>query len=144
MKAHIETMQGISGHADRDGLLSWLGKLPRAPRQVFVNHGQDAVCDEWAATIQDRLHFDATAPYPGGEYDLSTGACVAPGNRERLRKPTADTPARRAWDRLWAAGQRLLAVIEQHRHGANKDVGKFADQITALCDKWDTTRRGDR
>ena len=41
------------------------------------------------------------------------------------------------FDRLLAAGRRLLSVIEKNREGANKDLAKFADQITALCDKWD-------
>lgn len=140
VRAQLETMQGISGHADRDMLLEWLGSLKRPPRRVFVNHGQDAVCGAFAKTVRDRLGFDATAPYPGGEYDLATGACLSEGNRDRLRKVQGE-PSHRAWDRLWAAGQRLLAVIEQNRHGANKDLGKFADQITALSNKW---RRDDR
>ena len=142
VRARIETMQGISGHADRDGLLSWLGSLTHPPRQVFVNHGQDGVCDAFAESIRDRLHFDATAPYPGGEYELTDGRCLNPGHRERLRKPQGtDARTRSAWDRLWAAGQRLLSVIEQNRHASNKDLGKFADQVLALSDKW---RRDDR
>ena len=28
-------------------------------------------------------------------------------------------------------------VIEHNEGGANKDLAKFADQINALCDKWD-------
>ena len=39
--------------------------------------------------------------------------------------------------RLLAAGQRLLSVIQRNEGLANKDLAKFADQITALCDKWD-------
>mgnify|MGYP007014923829 FL=1 len=38
--------------------------------------------------------------------------------------------------RLEAAGQRLLAIIRNGKGMANKDMGKFADQINALCDKW--------
>lgn len=34
-------------------------------------------------------------------------------------------------------GQQLLEVIRRNRGGANKDLGKFADQIKALIDKWD-------
>ena len=36
-----------------------------------------------------------------------------------------------------SAGKRLLRVIEHNEGGANKDLAKFADQINALCDKWD-------
>ena len=33
--------------------------------------------------------------------------------------------------------KRQLRVIEHNEGGANKDLAKFADQINALCDKWD-------
>ena len=39
--------------------------------------------------------------------------------------------------RLLAAGERLMGVIRRNEGGANKDLAKFADQINALCDKWD-------
>ncbi len=39
--------------------------------------------------------------------------------------------------RLVAAGERLLAVIRKLEGHPNKELGKFADQINSLCDKWD-------
>jgi metallo-beta-lactamase family protein len=36
-----------------------------------------------------------------------------------------------------AAGRRLMSVIEKNKGGANKDLAKFADQVTALADKWE-------
>ena len=69
VNAHIEKMDGISGHADLGILLDWLGNLKEAPEQVFVNHGDDLVCDEFAETIQNTLGFSATAPYNGAVYD---------------------------------------------------------------------------
>ena len=41
------------------------------------------------------------------------------------------------YNRLLAAGQRLLAVIRKNEGGANKDLAKFGSQISSLCDKWD-------
>ena len=31
----------------------------------------------------------------------------------------------------------LMTVIQHNEGGANKDLANFADQINALCDKWD-------
>ena len=45
--------------------------------------------------------------------------------------------AHSVFERLWAAGQRLLTVIRHNEGGANKDLARFADQINSLCDKWD-------
>ena len=30
-----------------------------------------------------------------------------------------------------------MSVIHKNEGGANKDLAKFADQINALCDKWE-------
>ena len=134
--AAIETLEGISGHADREMLLDWLGSLPQPPRQVFVNHGNDAVCDVFAAAVKDRLGLEAVAPYPGALFDLTDGRCVQPGNTQPAEKSTA-APADSVFRRLEAAGQRLLAVIQHNRGGPNKDLARFADQINDLCRKWD-------
>ena len=34
-------------------------------------------------------------------------------------------------------GQRMLQVIARNRGGTNKDLGKFADQLRSLIEKWD-------
>ena len=44
---------------------------------------------------------------------------------------------RARYDRLLAAGHRLIDVIKRCQGMANKDLAKFASQIAALCDKWD-------
>ena len=41
------------------------------------------------------------------------------------------------FQRLLAAGHRLISVIKKNEGCANKDLAKFADQINALCDKYD-------
>ncbi|MGI6112381.1 MAG: MBL fold metallo-hydrolase, partial [Bilifractor sp.] len=59
----------------------------------------------------------------------------------RIAAETGDTLAKRkknaVFDRLVAAGQRLMSVIRHNEGGANKDLAKFADQINALSDRWD-------
>lgn len=140
MNAQIAQMEGISGHADRDMLLGWLDGFEKKPKMVFVNHGQDTVCDEFAQTITDRLGLKTVAPYNGAEYDLVSGAALIQGNTKRIEKRTQqcgkqkETPAFRD---LLAAGRWLMAIIEKYRDGAATDLKKFAKQIIALCEKWD-------
>ena len=55
VKCHIQMMAGISGHADRDMMLNWLGHMSKPPMKVFANHGDDEVCDHFAAAITDQL-----------------------------------------------------------------------------------------
>jgi Cft2 family RNA processing exonuclease len=42
VRAHVEILQGLSAHADADGLLRRLRTATRAPRCVFVVHGDSS------------------------------------------------------------------------------------------------------
>ena len=135
--ARIATLAGISGHADRDMMLSWLGAMANPPRQIFVNHGEDSVTDLFAQTIEQQLKISAIAPYSGDEYDLLTGECTAKGKIVKITKVSdGRRRANAAFDRLVAAGKRLLTVIDACRGMTNKELARFTDQINALCDKY--------
>ena len=138
VNARIERLEGISGHADKKILLSWLEGFRQKPKTVFVNHGEDTVCDEFARTVTAVLGIPAAAPYNSAAYDLITGICVDKGSNKKVEKKYS-APRRESavFPRLAAAGKRLAGIIERYREGANKDVAAFADQITALCNKWD-------
>jgi metallo-beta-lactamase family protein len=62
VRAHVEQIHGLSGHADRAGLLRWLSSLRRAPRQIFLTHGDDSVAENFAAAIHAQLGFHVTIP----------------------------------------------------------------------------------
>ena len=134
--ANIVSLAGISGHADRDMLLQWLSNQTGV-KKIYVNHGDDEVCDTFAATIREKLSVDAVAPYSGDEYDLITGECTARG---RIVKLTKQSDGRRRantiYEKLLSAGKRLLYIIEQSKGLTNKELARFTDQINALCDKY--------
>lgn len=138
VRARIATLAGISGHADRDMLLGWLSNIKNNIKTVFVNHGDDSVCDNFVREIEEKLGVDAIAPFSGDKYDLVTGECLEKGRIIRIESKSegrhrADT----VFSRLYAAGQRLLSVINKNKESSNKEIARFADQITALCDKYD-------
>ena len=137
VKARIATLSGSSGHADRDMLTGWLGKMKNKPAKVFVNHGDDEVCDSFAQYVTQTLGIAAVAPYSGDEYDLRTGECTAKGVVVKITKVSdGRRRANTIFDKLLAAGKRLLRVIEGSRGLSNKELARFTDQIDALCDKY--------
>lgn len=140
VNAQIKTMDGISGHADRDMLLNWLGALKNKPDNVFVNHGEDGVCDAFASTVKQKLGFaNVIAPYNGAQYDIVSGACLYGGNKTRILSGSKGGGARISdvWNTLVDAGKRLMRVIDRNRGGANRDLKKFKREIDELCSKWD-------
>lgn len=140
VRAQIRVLAGISGHADKEGLLRWIGSFEEKPQRVFVLHGDDISCMTLTETIQKELHFDAVAPYSGTEFDLKENVFLKEAKPVRIeRVQQGQTPVRQntVYARLLAAGQRLMSVIRRNEGGANKDLAKFADQINALSDKWE-------
>ena len=137
VNARIASLSGISGHADRNMLLGWLQAMEKPPKMVFVNHGDDHVCDVFAEAVGKTLNRTAIAPYSGDEYDLVTGECSA---RAPVVRATHVSDGRRranaAFERLVAAGKRLMSVIQVSKGLTNKELGKFADQINSLCERY--------
>ncbi len=137
VNARIENLPGISGHADHNSLIKW-AKNFRNPRKFFVVHGDDSVIDNFAMDIRNEVGVDAYAPYSRDEFDLVTGMQTKMGPRILKPKKKSSKLSSNVFARLVAAGQRLLKVIEKCEGMSNKDLGKFADQINSLSDKWDS------
>ena len=73
VRAHIETMDGISGHADRDGLISWISAFEKKPAYVFVVHGSEESCVSFSDVLNTQLKLTARAPFSGSQFDLIKG-----------------------------------------------------------------------
>lgn len=136
VNAKILTMDGISGHADRDMLLGWLKSMDAKPEKVYVNHGDDTICDEFAATITEKLGIRAEAPYNGAQYDLVTDECLYKGNTVRLEKK-APAKVSAAFAKLLDAMRRLSELINRCSGRSNTDLKKFTDDINSLKNKWE-------
>lgn len=138
VNAEIRRLAGVSGHADREGLLTWIRHFEKKPQRVFVVHGESSVCESFTETLRNEYGFDAVAPYSGEVYDLITNECLVKGNATLISEKEKKRKGFNAvFQRLVDAGKRLMVVIQKNEGGSNKDLAKFTDQINALCDKWD-------
>ena len=134
VRATIGQLAGMSGHADKNGLIEWVKGFKEKPGKVFLVHGDDGSCKALAECLKMEHGFSTCAPYSGTEFNLITGKLEYEAEPIPVKKKTRVSDV---FARLLAAGQRLLAVIHKNEGGANKDLAKFADQVNSLCDKWD-------
>ena len=137
VRAKILQLKGVSGHADKEGLMNWMKGFKNRPQHVFVVHGDDDVTDKFADVIEEEFGLLAYAPYSGTIFNLATNEFEYEAEGVRVTKKEKKRTVSAVFERLLAAGQRLLLVIQHNEGGANKDLAKFADQINSLCDKWD-------
>ena len=122
----------------RSGLLKWVGAFRTPLDRVFVVHGEDTVTEKFADTVHEQFGYSTWAPYPCCEVDLLTNEIISEGVRIPVKaKKPAQRRADSAFERLVAAGKRLLDVIYKNEGLSNKDKAKFETQINNLSDKWD-------
>lgn len=135
VRAKIKQLVGMSGHADKNGLIEWINAFEEKPKKVFVVHGEDSVCMSFAECLKIEYGQRAYAPYSGTEFDLLSNQFTYEAAPMPVKKKAKIANA--VFARLVAAGQRLMALIGKSEGLANKEMAKFADQINSLCDKWE-------
>jgi metallo-beta-lactamase family protein len=62
VRARVEQIQGISGHADRAGLLKWLSHFQRPPRRLFITHGEQQASLALAEQVRRQMGWNVTVP----------------------------------------------------------------------------------
>ncbi len=139
VNAQILTLQGTSGHADREGLLRWANAFTKKPHTVFVNHGDEDACENLKTLLEQQLSATVYAPFSGSSYDLISGKPVQETAGVRIRKEAKteqQTRASRLFDELVQAAASLLELAKKCRGMSNKDISAFTEQIKNLYRRW--------
>jgi len=65
IKAHVERIEGFSGHADYNEMLAWLLGFNQGPKRTFLVHGDPESSLAFAKRIEEKLKWDVTVPQEG-------------------------------------------------------------------------------
>ena len=65
VRATVRSLEGLSAHADREELLAWLSGFTQPPKQTYLVHGEPEQARALAATIRQRLGWDARPAQDG-------------------------------------------------------------------------------
>lgn len=76
VKAQIHNLQGFSGHADKNGLMTWLGGFQQPPKQIFLVHGEMDAKDDFAVSVKAELGYDPIVVRGNSEYVLEKDEIV--------------------------------------------------------------------
>jgi len=60
VRAKVSKVNGFSAHGDRNELLRWLTGMRKAPRQVFVNHGEPETAKAFAGFVRERTAWNVS------------------------------------------------------------------------------------
>ncbi|MDD3570031.1 MAG: MBL fold metallo-hydrolase [Lachnospiraceae bacterium] len=139
VRANIEKLDGISGHADKKGLLKWINSFKSKPEKVFVVHGDDLVSEEFSECLRNEYRYDVYCPFSGAIYDLSTNTVIKDGTKVPIEHKDRSQAARRNSDvyvNLENAVSRLDRLVNDNKGKTNAEIEKLVIAINRLCDKF--------
>lgn len=129
---------GVSGHADRDGLIAWIKGFEKKPVLVFVNHGDDEAVTDFAQAVEQEIGVKAFAPFSGTSFDLLKGEFIEVTQGMPVKHKTGgerqyESPLQKS---LVASAKRLLALAEGSGGIPNKEMRKLTDDIERLIKEY--------
>lgn len=71
VRAHIETLHGLSAHADRAELLTWLSGFAKPPRKTFLVHGEPEAQQQLLELVKQQTGWNVDIARDGATIDLS-------------------------------------------------------------------------
>ena len=70
VRAHVECLEELSGHADSGELLAWMKPMTPSLKRVFLVHGELDRSLALKSQIQERYGLDVVIPEPGAIFEL--------------------------------------------------------------------------
>jgi len=80
VNAEIHSLEGFSGHADKEGILQWIKSFKSKPQKIFVVHGEEEATEEISRKIKEELNIVTYIPELGESLFIE-GKNVLPGGR---------------------------------------------------------------
>ena len=141
VNAEVCLLQGISGHADRKGLLSWIASAENKPKYVFVNHGDEDSCTGFAKMLENEFNISAMAPFSGSEFDLLNGEWIRitePVYRKKDVKSSSSSSGKKGkmpYNELIDAIRELNEYAESLKDASNNEIRKMTEKIRNLINQ---------
>ncbi|MBR3765429.1 MAG: MBL fold metallo-hydrolase [Clostridia bacterium] len=140
VRAEIATLQGVSGHADKNGLLRWMDGFHPAPPQIFVNHGDHDQAVTFTETLKARYGVKVDCPYSGSEFDLLTGKWLhiaegVPFVKKKAAQSQGAVAQQSAYAEMMNAINALEAAAKSAHGLANGELKRLTRDIRKLTDE---------
>jgi len=70
VNAQIHNLEGFSGHADKDGLMTWLKGFQKEPKHIFLVHGEPDSKEAFAEAVKRELGYEPIVVRGNSEFIL--------------------------------------------------------------------------
>lgn len=128
VQADIRHIDSYSAHADQAGLIEWVKKFTRPPREIFIVHGEPEAANALAGLIESDAGIKATIPEWLQVVEILPEGAAKP--EEKIRSAYESLASK--LQKLMAAGieparrEEILARMAELEHMIDQDVNKAA------------------
>lgn len=89
VNAEIHNLEGFSGHADQNGLFTWIAHFKQKPKKIFLVHGETESKKDFAKLINEKLGYEPIVVMGNSEFELDMNKSEIV-NLESASKQAAD------------------------------------------------------
>jgi metallo-beta-lactamase family protein len=137
INAQVRMLHAISGHADQQGLVTWISSFNPKPQRVFITHGEEEAALKFDRLLQEN-GFKTAVPFSGDSWNLPKDEQQKAGTRLLAEKKKRKQQKAATKDStLNLALARLTALVQSSQGLSNKLKEKFARQINELAKRWE-------
>ena len=86
VNAEICSLEGFSGHADREGIIQWIKSFKNRPKKIFVVHGEEEATKEISRKIEEELKIKTHIPELGETLSIEGESVLSGGRLEIGRR----------------------------------------------------------
>jgi len=83
VNAEICSLEGFSGHADREGIIQWIKSFKNKPKKIFLVHGEEEATEEISRKIEEESKIKTYIPELGESVSIE-GENVLLGGRLKI------------------------------------------------------------
>jgi len=137
VNAEIHSLEGFSGHADKEGIMWWIKGFKNQPQKIFVVHGEEEATEEVSRKIEEELKIKTHIPELGETLSIE-GEKVLPGGRLEIDRRSKEL--REIEENIEKLKSIFLPTFQRLGYGANS--GADSEKLNNIKNKLIEIQKG--
>jgi len=124
--AKIYTLDGFSGHADKEGIMWWLEGFENKPKKIFIVHGEEEASREISKKIEEELNIVTYIPELGDTLIVEGEVVISKGKVSLEERSIQYNEIEKSLEKLKSSLYPALQKLEQKNEN-RKENGELVE-----------------
>ena len=134
VNAKIYTLDGFSGHADKEGIMWWLEGFENKPKKIFIVHGEEEASREISKKIEEELNIVTYIPELGDTLIVEGEVVISKGKVSLEERSIQYNEIEKSLEKLKSSLYPALQKLEQKSENRkeNGELVKIKNKLIQL------------